>query len=88
MKKKDSQKKGRKSFIPKKATKGLSEEKKKIPKIEKPSDKKWKFSFQNWEQRDLFGLNHEKVSKQWFVDLLERLRDLSSLSINSVEFNA
>ena len=37
---------------------------------------KWVFSFQNWDQRQFFGLSN--VPKNWFVALLKALRDLSS----------
>ena len=88
MTKKVNQKKRKSSSIPEKAIKGLSKRKKEIPRVVKLSDKKWEFSFQSWAQRDFFGLKHEKVSKQWFVDLLDRLRDLSSKNIEDVTLDS
>ncbi len=89
MPKKVHTKKGKKFSIPKGATEGLSKKEKRVPGVkEKPPNKKWEFSFQNWAQRDFFGLKHEKVSKRWFVDLLNRLKDLSSKNIEDITLNS
>jgi hypothetical protein len=42
------------------------------------------FSFQHWKQREFFGLENQKVNKEWFVDLLDSLRDLSALKVDEV----
>lgn len=41
-----------------------------------PSDRRWRFSFRHWTQREYFGLG--SVQTKWFAALLERLKDLSS----------
>lgn len=44
----------------------------------------WNFSFSYWNQDKYFGLNYQNVNKNWFVTLLERLKDLSNKSIEDV----
>ena len=78
--------------IPNEKIQDISKKRKqKLPLIEKDrlknrSDKKWNFSFQYWEQREYFGL--KSVSREWFVDLLEILRDLSSKLIDDVRLDS
>ena len=72
--------------ISSRATKDAARIEHKIPeqavKHRHPQDKKWEFSFEHWTQRELFGLG--SVSREWFISLLERLKNLSSKSIEEV----
>jgi hypothetical protein len=58
-----------------------------IPKPKKPPVRnKWRFSFAYWKQVDYFGLDCKitKTSGNWFVSLLERLKELSSKTVEEV----
>jgi hypothetical protein len=44
-----------------------------------PPKKKWKFSFRYWKQIEYFGV--DQCDKSWFVSLLERLTEVSSLEV-------
>jgi hypothetical protein len=60
----------------------------KVPKVESPPRAKaWTFALGHWQQIKHFGLVCEKVNEKWFVSLLEKLRDLSKLSIDDVSNN-
>lgn len=50
-----------------------------------PAPKTWQFSFRFWRQLEYFGVGG--VSASWFVSLLERLRSLSGMTIDSVTSN-
>ena len=53
----------------------------KIPIAEGGQDKYWSFSFTYWRQIENFGLRNDVVNINWFVSFLEKLRDLSSKTI-------
>lgn len=57
---------------------------KRVPNQRSADDTKWRFSFLYWKQIDNFGLDCNGVSKTWFVSLLDRLRELSSKTIEQV----
>ena len=60
----------------------------KIPKDTKsPQSQKWVFSFVYWRQIKNFGLECSKVNAGWFVSLLDRLKDLSSKSIEEIKIS-
>ncbi|SDE84028.1 hypothetical protein SAMN04487996_107152 [Dyadobacter soli] len=46
-----------------------------------PDQHRWSFSFQYFQQIEFFGLGD--LGGNWFVSLLEKLRDLSKMSIDS-----
>lgn len=62
-----------------------SREVKKVTKARnEPDDVLWNFSLRYWEQLDLFGLDGKGIDNQWLVSVLERLKQLSSESVERV----
>lgn len=56
--------------------------KKPIITLSNPEDWKWIFSFRFWNQIEYFGL--DRTEPKWFISLIEKLKELSQLSKQSV----
>ncbi len=64
---------------------GVSSKNKSVPREKsRPVNKAWTFSIRHWKQIDYFGLKCETVDENWYVSLLERLKDLCGLDIDEV----
>jgi hypothetical protein len=55
---------------------------------DKPPEKKWAFSWRYWKQVDYFGLDHEVATKNWFISLLDKLKELSAYDIEEITTNS